>query len=230
MTWSIHPTNLWLTIHESGRPLDRAGSRALVGSELTRARASSTPDKTGKLTFGSHARQHRRATVRRPAAWRPSAYDDDGVPAQRWYSGQGRHLRRLADDARAGAADRAEDVARLPERRYRGRACRSRGCRTCRSSLARQDTSTRSARRRRRERHFDLRRRQLVDRSAALQLPVRRPDVLGNQQRQGRWYVALMSRTSRARPTSGARATASADALRYQMNGSFVDGKESPAR
>ena len=79
----LHPTNLWLTIHEScGHPteLDRA-----LGYEANYAGTSfMTPDKLGKLRYGSEwvnmvADRTQRgglATV---------AYDDDGVPAQRWY-------------------------------------------------------------------------------------------------------------------------------------------------
>jgi len=73
----IHPTNLWLTIHESiGHPteLDRA-----LGFEANFAGTSFvTPDKLGKLKYGSHfiniigerTQRDGLATV---------AYDDDGV-------------------------------------------------------------------------------------------------------------------------------------------------------
>lgn len=79
----LHPTHLWLTVHESvGHPteLDRA-----LGWEANYAGTSFlTPDKTGKLQYGSkivnfvadRMQPHGLATV---------GYDDDGVPAQRWH-------------------------------------------------------------------------------------------------------------------------------------------------
>ncbi len=79
----LHPTHLWLTIHEScGHPteLDRA-----LGYEANYAGTSFlTPDKLGKFRYGSkwvnmvadRTQPHGLATV---------AYDDDGAPAQRWY-------------------------------------------------------------------------------------------------------------------------------------------------
>jgi len=79
----LDPTHLWLTIHEScGHPteLDRA-----LGYEANYAGTSFlTPDKLGKFRYGSkwvnmvadRTQPHGLATV---------AYDDDGVPAQRWY-------------------------------------------------------------------------------------------------------------------------------------------------
>jgi TldD protein len=79
----IHPTNLWLTIHEScghSTELDRAlwWEADYAGTSFL------TPDKAGKLRFGSplvnivadRVQSSGLATV---------AYDDDGVPAQRWY-------------------------------------------------------------------------------------------------------------------------------------------------
>jgi TldD protein len=79
----LDPTHLWLTIHEScGHPteLDRA-----LGYEANYAGTSFlTPDKLGKFRYGSkwvnmvadRTQEHGLGTV---------AYDDDGVPAQRWY-------------------------------------------------------------------------------------------------------------------------------------------------
>jgi TldD protein len=79
----LHPTHLWLTIHESvGHPteLDRA-----LGWEANFAGTSFlTPDKTGKFQFGSkivnffadRTQPHGLATV---------GYDDEGVPSERWY-------------------------------------------------------------------------------------------------------------------------------------------------
>src|SRR6478752_7149896 len=78
----IHPSNLWLTIHESighATEYDRA-----IGYEAAYAGTSfATPDKLGSLRYGSPVMQvtgdreveHGLATV---------GYDDDGVAGQRW--------------------------------------------------------------------------------------------------------------------------------------------------
>jgi TldD protein len=78
----LHPSHLWLTIHESvghSTELDRA----LLWEADYAGTSFITPDKTGKLEFGSkicnfygdRTQPHGLATV---------AYDDEGVPAQRW--------------------------------------------------------------------------------------------------------------------------------------------------
>ena len=78
----IHPSNLWLTIHESvghSTELDRA----LLWEADFAGTSFLTPDKTGKLQFGSplcnfyadRTQPHGLATV---------GYDDEGVAAQRW--------------------------------------------------------------------------------------------------------------------------------------------------
>jgi TldD protein len=78
----LHPSHLWLTIHESvghSTELDRA----LLWEADFAGTSFLTPDKTGKLQFGSklcnfyadRTQPHGLATV---------AYDDEGVPAQRW--------------------------------------------------------------------------------------------------------------------------------------------------
>jgi len=78
----IHPSNLWLTIHESighATELDRA-----LGYEANYAGTSfATPDKLGSLQYGSpvmhitgdRTTEHGLATV---------GYDDEGVQAQSW--------------------------------------------------------------------------------------------------------------------------------------------------
>ncbi len=78
----IHPSNLWLTIHESighATELDRA-----LGYEANYAGTSfATPDKLGTLRYGSPAmnvtgdrtQEHGLATI---------GYDDEGVATQRW--------------------------------------------------------------------------------------------------------------------------------------------------
>jgi TldD protein len=78
----LHPSHLWLTIHESvghSTELDRA----LLWEADYAGTSFLTPDKTGKLEFGSkicnfygdRTQPHGLATV---------GYDDEGVPAQRW--------------------------------------------------------------------------------------------------------------------------------------------------
>jgi len=78
----IHPSNLWLTIHESighATELDRA-----IGYEANYAGTSfATPDKLGKLKYGSQLMnvtgdrltEHGLSTV---------GFDDEGVAAQKW--------------------------------------------------------------------------------------------------------------------------------------------------
>ena len=78
----VHPSNLWLTIHESighATELDRA-----LGYEANYAGTSfATPDKLGSLQYGSpvmhitgdRTTEHGLATV---------GYDDEGVQAQSW--------------------------------------------------------------------------------------------------------------------------------------------------
>lgn len=78
----IHPSNLWLTIHESighATELDRA-----IGYEANYAGTSfATPEKLGKLKYGSplmnvtgdRITEHGLSTV---------GFDDEGVAAQSW--------------------------------------------------------------------------------------------------------------------------------------------------
>jgi TldD protein len=79
----LHPTHLWLTIHESvghSTELDRA-----LGWEADFAGTSFlTPDKAGKFQFGSKVVSFF-ADRNQPGALATVGYDDDGVPAQRWY-------------------------------------------------------------------------------------------------------------------------------------------------
>src|SRR5262245_11651293 len=79
----LHPTHLWLTIHESvghSTELDRA-----LGWEANYAGTSFlTPDKLGKLQFGSKL-VNLVADRTQPAGLATVGYDDDGVVAQRWH-------------------------------------------------------------------------------------------------------------------------------------------------
>lgn len=79
----LHPSHLWLTIHESvghSTELDRA-----LGFEANYAGTSFlTPDKAGKLQFGArHVNFFADRT--QPAGLATVAYDDEGVPGQKWY-------------------------------------------------------------------------------------------------------------------------------------------------
>ncbi len=78
----LHPSNLWLTIHESvGHPteLDRA-----LGYEANFAGTSfATPDKLGKLKYGSDL-VTLYADKTTPGALATVGYDDDGVRTGRW--------------------------------------------------------------------------------------------------------------------------------------------------
>ena len=78
----IHPTNLWLTIHESvghSTELDRA----LLWEADFAGTSFLTPDKTGKLQFGSTICNFF-ADRTQPEGLATVAYDDEGVPGQRW--------------------------------------------------------------------------------------------------------------------------------------------------
>lgn len=79
----LHPTNLWLTIHESvGHPteLDRA-----LGYEANYAGTSFlTLDKLGKLKFGSDIVNFIADKTQKDAL-ATSGYDDDGVKCKEWY-------------------------------------------------------------------------------------------------------------------------------------------------
>ncbi|HEU0036946.1 MAG TPA: TldD/PmbA family protein [Kofleriaceae bacterium] len=78
----LHPSNLWLTIHESiGHPteLDRA-----LGYEANFAGTSfATPDKLGKLKIGAPLLTFY-ADKTTPGGLATCGYDDDGVATQRW--------------------------------------------------------------------------------------------------------------------------------------------------
>jgi TldD protein len=78
----LHPSNLWLTIHESvGHPteLDRA-----LGYEANFAGTSFlTPEKLGTFRFGSPG-VYIEADRTMPGGLATVGYDDEGVPADRW--------------------------------------------------------------------------------------------------------------------------------------------------
>jgi TldD protein len=79
----IHPSNLWLTIHESvghSTELDRA----LLWEADFAGTSFLTPDKTGTLQFGSRICNFF-ADRTQPEGLATVGYDDEGVAAQRWH-------------------------------------------------------------------------------------------------------------------------------------------------
>src|SRR5207247_2247915 len=79
----IHPSNLWLTIHESvghSTELDRA----LLWEADFAGTSFLTPDKTGTLQFSSTLCNFF-ADRTQPEGLATVGYDDEGVPAQRWH-------------------------------------------------------------------------------------------------------------------------------------------------
>jgi len=78
----IHPSNLWLTIHESvghSTELDRA----LLWEADFAGTSFLTPDKAGKLQFGSKICNFF-ADRTQPQGLATVGFDDEGVPGQRW--------------------------------------------------------------------------------------------------------------------------------------------------
>ncbi|HEX8176237.1 MAG TPA: TldD/PmbA family protein [Pyrinomonadaceae bacterium] len=79
----LHPSHLWLTIHESvGHPTEL--DRALWWEANYAGTSFLTPDKTGKLQFGSKIVNFV-ADRTQPAGLATTGYDDEGVPGQRWH-------------------------------------------------------------------------------------------------------------------------------------------------
>ncbi len=79
----LHPSHLWLTIHESvGHPTEL--DRALWWEADYAGTSFLTPDKTGKVQFGSRLVNFF-ADRTQPAGLATVGYDDEGVRGQRWY-------------------------------------------------------------------------------------------------------------------------------------------------
>lgn len=79
----LHPSHLWLTIHESvGHPTEL--DRALWWEANYAGTSFLTPEKRGKLQFGSRIVNFV-ADRTQPAGLATTGYDDEGVPAQKWY-------------------------------------------------------------------------------------------------------------------------------------------------
>ena len=180
-TLILHPTNLWLTIHESvGHPteLDRA-----LGYEANYAGTSFlTTDKLGKFEFGSKI-VNMVADKTQENAMATCGYDDDGVKTSRWHLVKGgtfvdyqttRDQAHLIGQKESHGCSYADSWAldSLPAHAERlARARRERGQRS-RHHL------------RDRRRRVCEGRRELQHRPSALQLPVQRSDVLGSEERQ----------------------------------------------
>jgi len=78
----LAPSHLWLTIHESvGHPTEL--DRALWWEANYAGTSFLTPDKTGKLQFGSKIVNFV-ADRTQPAGLATTGYDDEGVPGQKW--------------------------------------------------------------------------------------------------------------------------------------------------
>lgn len=78
----LHPSHLWLTIHESighSTELDRA----LLWEADFAGTSFITPDKTGRLRIGSRICNFF-ADRTQPEGLATVGYDDEGIPAQRW--------------------------------------------------------------------------------------------------------------------------------------------------
>ena len=79
----LHPSHLFLTIHESvGHPTEL--DRALLREANYAGTSFLTPDKTGKLQFGSKIVNFV-ADRTQPTALATVAYDDEGVAGQKWH-------------------------------------------------------------------------------------------------------------------------------------------------
>jgi TldD protein len=79
----LHPSHLFLTIHESvGHPTEL--DRALLWEANYAGTSFLTPDKTGKLQFGSKIVNFVADRIQ-PLGLATIGYDDEGVPGQRWH-------------------------------------------------------------------------------------------------------------------------------------------------
>jgi predicted Zn-dependent protease len=176
----LHPTHLWLTIHESighSTELDRA-----LGLEANYAGTSFlTPDKLGKFQLGS---EHVNIVAEKTAtgSLATSGYDDDGMKTEAWPLVETRAVRRLPADPRPGALDRQDPGPRLFVRaELEGRAFSAHAQREPRARYG--SVISRPADRQHRLGHLDQGPRQLQHRSPALQFPVRRADLLADRTR-----------------------------------------------
>ena len=177
----IDPSNLWLTIHESighATELDRA-----LGYEAAYAGTSfATVDKLGTLQYGSplharHRRPHRRRTGCPPSAGTTRASPGSSGTSCGTASWSGyqvdRNMARLRGLARSNGCAFADSPGHVPVQRMANVSLQPGARRPL----------DRGAHRRGRAGHLRRRRQELVDRHAALQLPVHRPAVLPDRGR-----------------------------------------------
>ena len=178
----LTPSHAMLTIHEivaHATELDR-----ILGYEANYAGTSFVKlSDVGKLKYGSKLFN---VTADRiiPGGVATIGYDDDGVKTQQWPLVREGHPGRAADQPRVGRDHRREGqprlhvrelVARLPVPAHAERPRRARP-----AGIA----DARGHHRRHQGRRPHRRPRQLLDRPAALQRPVRRQRVLGSEERQ----------------------------------------------
>ena len=225
----VDPSQLWLAIHESvghSTELDRA-----LGWEANMpAPASSSPTRRRQAALRRAASSTWSPTARSPAASRPPAYDDEGVKAERWHLVRDgmfvdwqttRELAPLVGQKRSHGCLHADSWASVPFPRMPNVSLRAGAPRTCRSTSSFSGIEARDVHRRAR---------QLVDRSAALQLPVRRRrsfceitnGKLGGMVRD----VAYQSRT----PDFWASCDGLGGPATYRLRGTFADGKGEPGQ
>ena len=198
----IHPSNLFLTIHESighATELDRA-----LGYEAAYAGTSFAKfDQLGTLHYGSPVMNvtgdrvvdHGLATI---------GYDDEGVAAQQFDIIRGGILvgyqlnRQMAAEKELGRSNGcayADSPGHIPMQRMPNVSLQP----------APDGPVHRGADLRRGPRHLHRRRQVLVDRHAALQLPVHRAALLPSSRTAGSPGSSRMWRTRRPPPTSGGR-------------------------
>ena len=226
----LDPTHLWLTIHESvGHPLELD---RVLGYEANYAGTSfATLDKwqTKSFKYGSD-KVNLFADKTQPGSLGAVGYDDEGVTTKRWdlvKDGILVNYQAIRDQVAHPGRDRVRTAAATPTP---GARCSSSACPTCRSRPARRKLTPAEHDRRRREGHLHRRRRLVLDRPAALQLPVRRPAVLRDQGRQDRRACCATWPTSRTPRSSGTPASAICDERDYRLGGSFFDGKGQPGQ
>ena len=176
----VHPSNLWLTIHESighATELDRA-----LGYEANYAGTSfATVDKLGSLQYGS---EHLNITGDRTVEHGLSSigYDDDGVQTQSWDIVKDGVLVGYQTDRRMAATDGPRPVDRVRLRGLAGTHPHPADGQRVSGPLPRGRVDRRLDRR---GRTRSLRRRGqvLVDRHAEVQLPVHRTALLRDRGR-----------------------------------------------
>ena len=225
----IDPTNLWLTIHESighATELDRA-----LGYEAAYAGTSfATLDKLGTLRYGSAGHARHRGPHGRARA---------GHRGHRRRGGRGPVLR---PGARRRCWSATSSTGPSPPPPALGR---SNGCAFADSPLhvpiqrmanvslppgPGRGPDHRGADRRRRAGHLHRGRQELVDRHAALQLPVHRAAVLPHRPRPAWPASCATSPTRPPPPSSGARWTAVGGRSTYLLAGAFNCGKGQPGQ